>query len=285
MNLSIISASVSMQGLQQKIDILSNNAANVNTTGYKKKEASFEDVLTNLTRQAEDFRLPGRMTQLGYTHGMGARLANMQINMTQGSLTATDQPYDIAIQGQGLFEIGIQSRDDQGNEVTELAWTRNGSFNISMDEDGNAVLATKDGHFVQSTDDESIIIPPNSRISIDEDGFIFAYDETDPTTDPLVLGQLKLVHVVRPQLLQEIGDNLFKIPEGLDRAEVLQDAYMMDDEDPNRITVKQGYIEQSNVNLSEEMTELLMLQRAFQLSSRALTSADNMMGLANNLRG
>lgn len=285
MNLSIMSASVSMQNLQQKIDILSNNAANVNTVGYKKKEASFEDVLTNLTKQGEDFRLPGRMTQLGYTHGMGARLTPMQINMTQGSLTATDQPFDIAIQGRGLFEIGIQSKDDQGNEVTKPAWTRNGSFNISMDEDGNAVLATKDGHFVQNTDDTSIIIPPNSRISIDEEGFIFANDETDPTADPQFIGQLKLVHVVRPQLLREIGDNLFELPEGLDRAEVLQDAFMMGEEDPNRITVGQGYIEQSNVNLSEEMTELMMLQRAFQLSSRALTSADTMMGLANNLRG
>lgn len=292
MNRSMIAASVSMQSLQQRLDVLSNNVANADTIGYKKKQASFQDVLTTVQNQSQDFSQPGRMTPLGYNMGWGARLTGMELDMTQGTLTASDNPLDVAIQGQGLIEIGILTVDDTGNQIVKPAWTRNGSFILSRDIDDNIVLATKDGHAVRNTDDQSIMVPENHDLKISETGYVMAYDKTDPTAAPVDLGQLKLVHVTRPQLLTELGDGLFDVtvPEGEDPAtwipaNVLQDSVVLPNEHPNKITLKQGFIEKSNVNMSEEMTDLITLQRAFQLSSRALVQSDTMMGMANNLRG
>ncbi|TCZ76814.1 flagellar hook-basal body protein [Paenibacillus albiflavus] len=292
MNRSVVAASVSMQGLQQRLDVLSNNVANVDTVGYKKNQVSFQDVLTSVQNQSKDFSLPGRMTPLGYNMGWGARLTGMSLDMTQGSFKQTDNPLDVAIQGQGLIEIGINTIDDAGNEIVKPVWTRNGSFNISIDKDGNAVLATKDGHAVRNTDDQSIYVPNNHRLVISETGYVTAYDDTDPGAAPVDLGQIKLVHVTRPQLLTELGDGLYDVavPAGQDPTtwitdNVLQDSVALVDDHPNKITLKQGFLEQSNVNIADEMTDLIMVQRAFQLSSRALSNADTMMGLANNLRG
>jgi len=292
MNRSMIAASVSMQSLQQKMEIISNNVANSDTVGYKKKQASFEDVLATVQNQSKEFNQPGRMTPLGYNMGWGARLSGMELDMTQGTPTATDNPLDVAIQGQGLIEIGVPSTDAAGNEIVKPAWTRNGSFNISMDKDGNAVLATKDGYTVRNTDNQHIEIPDNHRIEISNTGYVMAYDNTDPGAPPVDLGQIKLVHVTRPQLLVELGDGMYDVPvpEGEDPAtwipeNVLQDSTVLPDDHPNKITLMQGFLERSNVDMGEEMTDLIMAQRAFQLSSRALTQADTMMGLANNLRG
>lgn len=292
MNRSMISASVSMQGLQQRLDVLSNNVANVDTIGYKKRQSSFEDVLTSIQQQGADFRQPGRMTPLGYNQGWGARMNSIQLDMTQGTLTPTDNPLDLAVDGQGLIEIGITTKDAAGNDVVKPVWTRSGSFNISIDVDGNAVLATKDGHPVRNTDDQSIMIPDNHRLVIDENGYARAYDKADASASPVDLGQIKLVHVTRPQLLNDLGNGLFdvSVPDGEDPltwipANVLQDSTILPDGDPNKIKLMQGFLEKSNVNISDEMTDLIMVQRAFQLSSRALANADSMLGMANNLRG
>jgi len=285
MNHSMINASVTMRSLQQKLDILSNNISNLGTNGYKKKHASFEDVLTNIKMQPESFRQAGRMTPLGFNQGWGVRLSKPQIDMSQGPVQATDNPFDLAIQGEGLFEIGLITTDENGDQVVKPAWTKNGSFGVSFDQDGNEVLATKEGQFVYNTDGEPIIIPPDTRLAIDSEGRIMAYDKNDNTVEPQDLGQLKLVRVVRPQLLEEVGDNIYTLPVGVDAASVLQDVTAIPENDADKVKVMQGFVEQSNVNLSEEMTDLVMVQRAFQLSSRALTSSDTMMGLANNLRG
>jgi flagellar basal-body rod protein FlgG len=283
MNHSMVNSSVTLHALQQKLDILSNNIANVGTNGYKKKQASFEDVLTNLKTQPESFRQSGRMTPLGLNLGWGVRLAKPQIDMTQGPVQPTDNPLDLAIQGDGLFEIGLVSTDANGNQTVKPAWTKNGAFGISYDKNGNEVLATKEGQFVHNTNGEPIIIPPNSRILINQDG-ILAYDTKDPYAAPQDLGKLKLVRVVRPQLLQEVGNNLYTLPDNINATSVLQDVTAIPANDADKVKVMQGYLEQSNVDLSQEMAELVMVQRAFQLSSRALTSSDTMMGLANNLR-
>ena len=105
MNNSMINSSVSMQSLQQKLDILSNNIANVNTNGFKKKEASFEDVLTNVKSQPEGFRQQGRFSPLGFNQGWGSKLVQIQTNLSQGPIQSTGNVTDFAIQGDGLFEV------------------------------------------------------------------------------------------------------------------------------------------------------------------------------------
>ncbi|MFC5451413.1 flagellar hook-basal body protein [Paenibacillus aestuarii] len=292
MNNSMINSSVSMHSLQQKLDILSNNIANVNTNGFKKKEASFEDVLTNVKGQPEGFRQQGRMSPLGFNQGWGSKLVQITTNLSQGPIQATSNPTDFAIQGDGLFEVAVSKVDENGNPAFQTAWTRNGAFNLSPDANGDAVLTTKDGYFVTGVDENGdtvrpIVVPKGYRPVVDENGTIRAYNEQDPTEAPMNLGSIKLVRVVRPQLLRDLGDNLYTLPAGItpaDQANVLQTVNGAANNGADRVSLMQGYLEQSNVNLSDEMTDLVMVQRALQLNSRAITSSDQMMNLANNLR-
>ncbi|MBA2942439.1 flagellar hook-basal body protein [Paenibacillus sp. CGMCC 1.16610] len=287
MNNSMINSSVSMHSLQQKLDILSNNIANLNTTGFKKKDASFEDVLTNVKSQPEGFRQQGRFSPLGFNQGWGSKLVQIQTNLAQGPIQSTGGITDFAIQGDGLFEVSVSKVDGNGNQVFQPAWTRNGSFNLTPDANGDTVLTTKEGHFVTGTDGNPIRIPAGFRPVVQPNGIINGYSELDPTAEPLNLGQIKLVRVVRPQLLQDVGDNLYALPTGITEAEkanILQNVDPGLDTTNNRVTLMQGFLEQSNVTLSDEMTDLVMVQRALQLNSRAITSADQMMNIANNLR-
>ncbi|MFC0212932.1 flagellar hook-basal body protein [Paenibacillus chartarius] len=283
MNNSMINSSVSMHTLQQKLDLLASNIANVNTTGYKKKEASFEDVLTNVKQQPELFRKDGRLSPLGYNLGWGSKLVNIQANFAQGPISPTQNATDLAIQGEGMFQVQVQTQDANGNPATETAYTRNGAFNLSPAADGNGVfLATKEGHLLLGTNGQPLRIPEGFHPQIDGKGIITAYKDGSAGQQTQPVGQINLVRVVRPQLLDEMGDGLYKLQNNPDlvAANVLEVVTNRDD-----VQVRQGYLEQSNVNLSDEMTELVTVQRAFQLNARALTSADTMMNLANNLRG
>jgi flagellar basal-body rod protein FlgG len=293
MNNSMINSSVSMHSLQQKLDILSNNIANINTNGFKKKDASFEDVLTNVQSQPEGFRQQGRFSPLGFNQGWGSKLVQIQTNLKQGPIQSTGSTSDFAIQGDGLFQISVSKVDGNGNQVIQPAWTRNGAFNLTPDANGDTVLTTKEGHFVTGIDntgaeDKPIVIPAGFRPVVQPDGIIHGYSEQDPNAEPLILGRIKLVRVVRPQLLQDVGDNLYTLPAGITEAEkanILQNVNPGLDTSNNRVTLMQGFLEQSNVTLSDEMTDLVMVQRALQLNSRAITSSDQMMNIANNLRG
>lgn len=290
MNHSMINSLVSMQGLQQKLDIIANNMANTNTTGFKRKEATFHDVLTTTMRQPDTFQQVGRMSPLGLTQGWGAKLSQIQTLMAQGSLKQSDQPTDLAIEGDALFEVIVPTVDANGQPVRQTAWTRDGAFALKAQpgDPDNVYLTTQEGHLVMNTNDEPVRIPNGYRLKVETDGTINAYSELTPDQPPVPAGRLKLVQVVRPQLLQQMGDNLYSLPPAIDPAlgEVLR-VVAADAANPEaaKVKVQQGFLEQSNVNLADEMTELMTTQRAFQLNAKALTSADNMMFLANTLRG
>ncbi|MBB3110527.1 flagellar basal-body rod protein FlgG [Paenibacillus phyllosphaerae] len=272
MNSSMINAMVSMNGLQQKLDLLADNIANVNTVGYKRKEASFEDLLTTMTQQPEDFSQPGRRSPLGFNQGWGSRLVSIQPDLSQGPLQQTDLPYDLAISGNALFEV---ITDDAGT----TAYTRNGAFQATMDASGETILTTKEGYPVVGTDGDRIILPTNAKsVRIDEDGSIVSQSQAGEFE---TIGQVRLMQAQKPAMLTQVADNLYTIADGMNVGDVLTEVDAGTDSD---ITIRQGYLEQSNVDLTEEMTELTTVQRAYQLTARALTSSDTMMGLANNLR-
>jgi len=287
MNNSMINSSVSMHALQKKLDLVANNIANSNTTGYKRREASFQDVLTSVKQQPSGFQKLGRLSPLGYNQGWGARLVQAQLNISQGSLESTGNAYDLAIEGNGLFEINTVIRDANNNLTTQTAWTRDGGFQLSQSADPadpDMFLMTKEGNYVMGTDDSPIRIPANHTVKIEPNGTIMALDDADKSAAPLEIGQIKMVRVIRPQLLQQLGDNLYQLPAGVpNREDILQTVDAVNNAvDP--IAIRQGYLEQANVALADEMTELLQVQKAFQLNSRAVTSSDTMMGIANNLR-
>lgn len=288
MNRSVINSAVSMHGLQQKLDVIANNIANVNTVGYKRREATFQDVLTTLTQQPSGFVQEGRRSPLGMTEGWGAKISQVQLNMGQGPIQDTQNPLDMAVEGDALFEIELNQLDENGNTVMKTAWTRNGSFRLGLQpgDDENTYLTTDQGHLVRGTDNEPIRIPNGYSLIVDADGNIKAYNPTDPNKEAIEAGRLKLVQAVRPQMLESLGEHLFILPDYVDNTngQVVKTLDLKVD-DNSTVSVRQGYLEQSNVVLSDEMSELITVQRAYQLTSRALSSGDTMTNLANNLRG
>jgi len=286
MNHSMINAFVSMQSMQQKLDVIAHNIANVNTTGYKRREASFQDILTNVYQQPAGFQQAGRLTPLGFPQGWGAKIGQIELAMEQAALHSTGNPLDFGIEGNGLFEVERNSVDADGNPI--VAWTRDGSFQLMQDpaNPGSMVLATQQGERVRGVDDGPIVVPANTSIRIDENGRVFATDNTNPEATPVETGQLKVIRAVRPQVLINDGNNLFTLPPGIDPADALEtvDPATNDANEQMKVAIRQGFLEQSNVSLTDEMTELMTVQRAYQLNARAITSSDTMMNLTNNLR-
>ena len=292
MNQSMINASVTMNGLMRKLDVIARNMSNMSTDGFKKQEATFEDLLTTAKRQSDKQMLPGRLTQSGLTIGSGARLSQVHLNMAQGTLRLTDNPYDLAIEGDALFEVGLRTVDANGDTVFEPAWTRNGAFRTSIipNDEANSMLTTTEGGPVYNTNGEPVLIPSGRQFTIDTAGNVYVAPPEDSNGLPELVATLKLVRAVRPQLLQTHGDNIFVLPDQFStpeaRAQLMQQLDMSTYEEGTApIHVRQGFLEGSNVEMPEEMSELIQVQRAFQLSARALSSSDTMMDLANKLRG
>ncbi|MCI3921379.1 flagellar hook-basal body protein [Paenibacillus sp. TRM 82003] len=286
MNHSMINAFVSMQSMQQKLDVLAHNISNVNTTGYKRREASFQDILTNVYRQPPGFEQAGRLTPLGFPQGWGAKIGQIELSMEQGALKTTENPLDLALEGSGLFEVVRDSVDENGNP--NIAWTRDGSFQLTYNpaNPGMLVLATQQGEIVRNMDDEAIEIPTNHTIRVDDMGRVYATNMSEPEAEPIFAGQLKIMRAERPQVLINEGNNLFTLPPGVAQEEIMEaiDLETNNANEQRKVSVRQGFLEQSNVNLTDEMTELMTVQRAYQLNARAITSSDTLMSLTNNLR-
>ncbi|MEX2415919.1 MAG: flagellar hook-basal body protein [Paenibacillaceae bacterium] len=292
MNHSMISASASMNGLLQKLDVIANNMANQNTDGYKRKEASFEDLLTTIKQQHASQQLTGRQSPLGLTLGSGARLSQIQINMAQGVLKTTENPYDLAIEGDALFEIGLRTTDADGNAITRPAWTRNGALRVALIEgdNQNSMLTISDGSPLIGTDNQPILVPNGRQISIDQQGNIIATQPNNPQGAAEIVGRIKIVRATRPQLLESRGDNLYVLPDVLSTpGQVEQVMEQLDltlyEEGSAPVRIRQGFLEGSNVDFAAEMSELIQVQRAFQLNAKAISSSDTLMNLANTLRG
>ncbi|OOC63780.1 flagellar hook-basal body protein [Paenibacillus ihbetae] len=273
MNNSMISAMVSMNALQQRLDVIADNVANVNTVGYKKREASFEDVLTQVQQHHQDFDRPGRATPLGYTLGYGMRLSSLEMNMDQGAPRETGNPLDLMIEGQAMFAV-------QAGET--VVYTREGAFDVSPDPNNaeNVLLVNSQGYPVLDVANRPISLPANGKVAVNDNGQIIL--ERGGTRS--VAAALKLVELNRPEGLVSIGDNQFVLGNGLAEGDVF-DLTPRNPVDPARSKVLSGYVEQSNVDLTQEMTTMMEVQRAYQLASRALSSSDTMMNLANTMRG
>ncbi|SEJ24939.1 flagellar hook-basal body protein [Paenibacillus polymyxa] len=274
MNNSMIGAMVSMASVQQRLDLIADNIANVNTVGYKSKQGSFEDVLANVQQQPSTYLQNGRAMPLGYNLGYGVKTATIMKNMEQGPLKETGLPTDLAIQGNALFEI-------QGNG--QKAWTRDGSFHFIPDPNDNEtmMLTTAEGYSVLDNNDVPVTAPAGSKVAINSDGELLI--RANGTGAPTVGQRIKLMDVQRPEGLQQRDDNLFVLANGVTEADVFGAAGVAGAV-PTDVSVRSGYLEESNVDLAGEMTDMMQVQRMYQMAARALTSSDTMMNLANNLR-
>jgi len=249
-------AATGLQNQQRRLDTIANNVANVNTAAYKSARLDFKDALYTAGIVPAKPRTPEGNQQKGH----GVMIAGIAKDFSVGNMQRTDRSLDAAIEGEGFFELG----DGDGN----ITYTRNGAFSMSAEADGD-FLVNGEGLYVHDTDGNRIVIPFGAdTININTDGTISFTAFGEETT--IALG----VYTFR-NITGLLSTGLGTYTESVASGEKLP---------TGNVSVRQGTLEGSNVNLAEEMTRLVRTQRAFQLSSRALTTADEMEGIANNMK-
>jgi flagellar basal-body rod protein FlgG len=255
---SLYIGATGMNAQQLNIDTVANNLANVNTTGFKRSRVSFEDLLYRQVQVAPsavaDRPAMGRM-------GMGTAVAGSSKIFSAGEIKKTDQPLDLAIDGQGFFEIVMPDGS--------LAYTRNGA--LRLDSDG--FLATQDGHRLSA----QVKIPPDAlQVRIDETGTVFA--KLPDEAKEVESGRIELATFPNPGGLTAIGDNLYSVTEQSGTAVPGT---------PGQAglgAVRQGFLEGSNVSLIDELLGLVLAQRAYELNAKVVQASDELLSMANNLR-
>ncbi|MGE6377186.1 flagellar hook-basal body protein [Peribacillus muralis] len=282
MNRTMMTATNTLNQLQSKIDQISNNIANVDTTAYKKTQTSFNDLLTqSFNNQPNESKEKGRLTAPGIRQGTGAMLSQSQLVLSQGPIKTTDRNLDAALTKEDqFFTVSVQ---DGTGVNTRL--TRDGAFYLSpnANDPDQMMLVTSAGHKVLDENGEPILIAGNiTDIKITEEG-VLTVDTEENGKESFGLG---IVSVKKPQFLDRLGGNLLGLPENINRLDVTVDDIMtaLTGASRNQIAVRQGALESSNVDLSKEMSDLINVQRSYQFQSRSITMADQMNGLINGIR-
>jgi flagellar basal-body rod protein FlgG len=278
---SMITAANTMNQLQQQLDVISNNIANINTNGYKKREANFGELLVqqfnNLPREQAN-----RLTPDGVRRGVGAKLAETSIVLKQGTVVDTGRSLDVALTKEGqFFRVLVQT--ENGEEA--IRYTRAGAFYLSpsANNQNQLMLVTSEGYPVLDSRNEPILIHDGFKdIQISATG---AVNVTAPNGEVMQTFDLGVTTILRPQLLQSLGENLYGLPNlnelNVNEADV---AVNMVGNLRQAISVRQGALEQSNVDLTTEMTDMLITQRSYQMNAKSISLSDQMMGLINGIR-
>ena len=252
-------ASTGLQAQQLYVDVTSQNLANINTTGYKRQLPLFADLLyQNERRVGVSSSDAGTIVPTGTQIGLGVKTSAIYRSIEQGTLQNTTNPLDLAVEGQGLFQITLPD----GN----LAYTRAGSFQLSPD----GQLVTGDGYVVEP----AIAIPQNATaISVNNSGEIFA--SIDGQVAPQNLGQIQTARFINEPGLQAIGSNLFLETEA--SGAPLVGVPGVD----GFGTVRQGFLESSNVNPVTELTNLIKAQRVYEMNTKVVSKQDEMLSNLN----
>ena len=255
-------ASTGMAAQETNVNVISNNIANMRTTGYKRQRAEFQDLLYQEYRRAGSTTSDsGTQLPVGIEVGSGVRISATTRDMSQGSIVASGKDLDMAVQGDGYFIVNLP------NGTT--GYTRDGSF----ERDGSGQLTTVDGYQVQP----GITIPDDaSNVAISPDGIVTAVVGTD--TAPTQLGQLQLARFVNKGGLESVGNNLFTETPSSGPAQVgVPNADGMG-------SIQQSYLENSNVNAVTEISDLIAAQRAYEMNARVVTGADEMLQTTRQMK-
>ena len=253
-------AATGMHAQQLTLDVISNNLANVQTAGFKRSRVDFQDLVYEILNAPGAASAQGQEVPSGFQVGHGSRAVATQRLFVKGDLQQTSNPLDLAIEGDGFFQIELPSGD--------TAYTRSGAFK----KNSQGQLVTSDGFPVQP----QITIPPNAlSVNVGVDGTVSVLQAGQ--AQPQTVGTIELVRFINPAGLQSQGRNLF-IP-----TQASGDATPGTPGSDGLGTLLQGFVEGSNVNVVEEMVGMIVTQRAYEINSRAIRTADEMMQTANNL--
>jgi len=260
---SLWTAASGMIGQQFNIDTIANNLSNVNTTGFKKNRPDFEDLLYHTVRMAGTPATEETLVPVGVQVGHGVKVAATQKIHTQGSLQNTQNVGDIAIQGEGFFRVLLYDGS--------FGYTRDGAFKI----DSNGQFVNSNGYRLMP----ELVLPEGfirDTVSISQDGRVTT--KLPGLDDPVDVGQLELYRFVNPAGMQAVGDNLYKVTAASGEAIAGQPGF-----DGMGQTLHK-FLELSNVEAVQEMVNMIVAQRAYEMNSKAIQTSDTMLGIANNLK-
>lgn len=266
-NIALNTSATGMTALSTKLDVIANNLANVNTDGFKASRANFQDLLYIEKEQPGVENANGDQRPTGLYVGLGVKVSGTQVNFEQGALINTEQELDIAIEGKGFFQVQVE--DDRA--ANGIAYTRAGNF--TLNEDGEIVLANDQGRRLEP----NITVPEGAEsISISSSGEVTVNVSGDAQSR--TIGQIELARFINPTGLKQLGENLFGESEASGppvTGNPTEDGFGL---------VRQGFIEGSNVNPTRELIELIRTQRAFEMNSQTIRTADEVLQSVSQLR-
>jgi flagellar basal-body rod protein FlgG len=253
-------AATGMAAQQTNMDVISNNLANVSTTGFKKARAEFEDLMYQTIKEPGAATGENAVSPTGVQTGLGVRTSSVQKDFELGSAKITKNPYDFSIEGNGFFPVTTPNG--------QIAYTRDGSFK----KDPSGKLADKNGNTLAP----EIVVPPNSvGIEVSPDGQVNVSSAEGQITN---IGQIEIVNFINPAGLKSVGRNLY-IPSNASGA-----PQQGKPGENGMGQLAQGQLEASNVNLVEEMVNMITAQRSYETNSKVIQAADQMLQYTNTLR-
>ncbi len=255
-------AGTGMQAQQTNVEVISNNIANMSTTGYKRRRAEFQDLIyQNMRRVGSQSSDNGSILPAGAQVGLGVKTAAIYRISEQGSLQQTENRFDLAIRGNGYFQVQLPNGD--------IAYSRDGTFGLSP----QGQVVTAEGFLVLP----GIAIPAAAvDVTINAAGEVLA--KLDGQIDPQNVGQIQTAIFANEAGLEAVGDNL------LLATPASGDAQLAAPGAPGHGQVMQGFVETSNVNVVQEITRLITAQRAYEMNSRVITTSDEMLSTLTRLR-
>lgn len=261
MQRSLFIAATGMNAQKLNMDVISNNLANVTTNGFKKGRADFEDLMYQTTTTAGAASAEGVLYPTGVQIGLGVKPVSVSKTFTEGDLKNTGNPLDLAIEGQGFFRINMPDGT--------TAYSRSGTFRT----DNEGRIVTPEGYVLQP----EMTVPNNAlSITVSADGIVSVMQAGQ--TAATQIGQLELAKFINPQGLSAIGKNLF-LP-----TDASGDAITANPTVDGMGSIQQGFIETSNVSVVEEMVNMIIAQRAYEVNSKAVQTSDDMLQIADNLK-
>ena len=260
MQSSLYIGATGMEAQRVNIDVIANNLANVNTSGFKRSRADFQELMYQTNQAAGTETVAGTEVPTGIQIGLGVEPSSVQKIFQQGGLTTTENPLDLAIEGDGFFQISMPDG--------ETGYTRAGNFKL----DSQGEIVTSEGNPLEP----SITIPGDTlSITITSDGTVSALQAGNLT--PTTIGQIELARFTNPGGLNAMGKNIF-MPSGSSGSVTTANPGS-----DGLGTVNQGFVEMSNVNIVEEMVNMIVSQRAYELNSKVVQTSDQMLQIANNI--
>ncbi len=258
---SLFIAATGMEAQKLNIDVIANNLANVNTTGFKKSRADFQEMIYQGIKAAGAASAEGTQVPSGIQIGLGVKPASVQKIFQQGDFISTGNSLDLVIEGDGFFQI---LKPDG-----EIAYSRAGAFKL----DSEGRIVNSDGYSIEP----SITIPPNTlNITISSDGTVSVLQSGSAT--PVEIGQIELAQFINPGGLKAIGKNLFVLTGSSGEPTTTNPGT------EGLGTIAQGFIELSNVNVVEEMINMIVSQRAYEINSKVVQASDEMLQIANKIK-